>query len=316
MAAMRSYGDAIRDAHHYLLSQYGNVFVIGQGLWAPWYVGNSMKDLDKAEAACTGAALGASLCGYRPIVVHPRVDFMILAIDQIVTQAANWSAMFGGQSRPALTIRGIVNRGGEQGAQHSQALHAWFAHIPGLRVVMPYSAQDARDLLVASVLCDEPVLYIDDRWLYEQTSELGPVPELDLRKEKPKVVRTGKDVTLVGVGYSTLLCVKAAEALEKHGISSEVIDMRVINPLDAQVVVESVQRTGAICAVDGGYRTCGIAGEILARVVETVEPGTFKKKPLRVTLPYAPAPTSKALEQVYYITPDMVVEEVRKLFSR
>ena len=159
-----NYGNAILAAFEYLLKNYPEVFVIGQGLWSPWYVGNSMTNLDKkfgkqrvidtpvSESATTGAAVGASLAGMRPIVVHPRMDFMIYAMDSIVNQAAKWSSMFGGQANPSLTIRSIINRGGEQGAQHSQALHAWFAHVPGLRVVMPSSVADARDLLIASVL--------------------------------------------------------------------------------------------------------------------------------------------------------------------
>src|SRR5215510_1769764 len=183
------YGSAIREGFEYLLAQYPEVFTIGQGLWSPWYVGNSMTDLDKqfgrervidtpvSELACTGAAVGASLCGYRPIVVHPRMDFMVLAADQIINQAAKWSHMLGGQASPALTIRAIINRGGEQGAQHSQALHSWFAHIPGLRVVMPATVADARDLLIASVLCPDPVIYIDDRWLYDLEDDLPPIVE-------------------------------------------------------------------------------------------------------------------------------------------
>ena len=174
-----SYSTAIRSAFEYLLSNYSDVFVIGQGLWSPWYVGETMTDLDKkfgieriidtpvSEAATTGLAVGASLCGSFPIVVHPRIDFMLYAMDPIVNQAAKWSSMFGGQSSPSVTIRAIINRGGEQGAQHSQSLHAWLAHIPGLRVVMPYSVEDARDMLIASTLSSDPVVYIDDRWLYE-----------------------------------------------------------------------------------------------------------------------------------------------------
>ena len=158
-----NYGTAILAAFDYLLENYPEVFVIGQGLWSPWYVGNSMTDLEKkfgiervidtpvSESACTGAAVGASLTGMKPIVVHPRMDFMLYAMDAIVNQAAKWSHMLGGQAHPGLTIRSIINRGGEQGAQHSQALHAWFAHVPGLRVVMPSTVVDARDLLIASV---------------------------------------------------------------------------------------------------------------------------------------------------------------------
>ena len=114
----------------------------------------------------------------KPIVVHPRMDFMIYAMDAVVNQAAKWSHMLGGQAHPGVTIRSIINRGGEQGAQHSQALHAWFSHVPGLRVVMPSTVSDARDLLIASVLCPDPVMYIDDRWLYDQEDELLPVKEI------------------------------------------------------------------------------------------------------------------------------------------
>src|SRR5205809_1703437 len=200
-AITRSYGEAIREGFAYLLGNYPEVFVIGQGLWSPWYVGNSMTDLDVefgrervidspvSEMACTGAAVGAAIAGRRPIVVHPRMDFMILATDQIVTQAAKWSSMFAGKVSVPVVIRGIINRGGEQGAQHSQALHAWFAHVPGLRVVMPATATDARDLLIAATLCDDPVLYLDDRWLYDWADEASPIVERKLASEKPQIRR-------------------------------------------------------------------------------------------------------------------------------
>jgi acetoin:2,6-dichlorophenolindophenol oxidoreductase subunit beta len=307
-----SYGEAIREGFSYLLERHSNVFVIGQGLWSPWYVGSTMTDLDKrfgadrvldspvSELACTGAAVGASLCGYRPIVVHPRMDFMLYAMDAIVNQAAKWSHMLGGQAHPAVTIRGIVNRGGEQGAQHSQALHAWLAHIPGLRVVMPATVQDARDLLVAGVLCDDPVIYIDDRWLYGREGELPPVVESSLAAERPRVLRSGDDVTLVGASYSTYLCERAAEQLASQGVSCEVIDLRVVSPLDMRLVIESLGKTRRLCAVDGGWQTCGLAGEVVARAAEELDIAAWKSKPRRVTLPDAPAPTSKVLEQRYY----------------
>jgi len=320
-----TYGEAVLSGFQYLLSTYPKVFVLGQGLWSPWYVGTSMKDLDKefgkhriidspvSEVAVTGAAIGASLCGYRPVVVHPRMDFMILAVDQIVSQAAKWSHMFGGQIHAPVTIRGIINRGGEQGAQHSQALHAWFAHVPGLRVVMPATPQDARDFLIASVLCDDPVLYIDDRWLYDIEQEAGPLIEVDLRTQGPKVLQTGTACTLVGSGFSTQLCLKAAMKLEEDGISCEVIDLRVLNPLKLEPIVDSVRKTGRLVAVDGGWRTCGLAGEVIAGVVECLEPTAFKAKPTRITLPDAPAPVSSALEAIYYSRPDQVVEAVSSL---
>jgi pyruvate dehydrogenase E1 component beta subunit len=320
-----SYGTAILAAFEYLLTNYPEVFVIGQGLWSPWYVGNSMTDLDKkfgaeriidtpvSESACTGAAVGASLAGMKPIVVHPRIDFMLYAMDAIVNQAAKWSYMFGGQAHPGITIRGIINRGGEQGAQHSQALHSWFAHIPGLRVVMPSSVADARDLMVASVLCKDPVIYIDDRWLYEQTDELPPIIEFDLRKEGPKCLALGKDLTIVGSGYSTFLAMQVRDELAKSGFSAEVIDLRILNPFDSSLIVESVKKTGRLLVIDGGWRNCGIAGEVIASVIEKLNPSELKVSPKRITLPDAPAPTSRVLEKIYYPDVYQILDVARLL---
>lgn len=322
-----NYGSAIREGFIHLLERHPEVFVIGQGLWAKWYVGNTMTDLDKmygterimdspvSELACTGAAVGASLCGYRPIMVHPRMDFMLYAMDAIVNEAAKWSHMVGGQAHPAVTIRGIINRGGEQGAQHSQALHAWFAHVPGLRVVMPATPQDARDLLISSVLCDDPVLYIDDRWLYDEEDELPPVVERPLELEGPRVIREGGDITLVGAGYATLQCSQVAEALVGDGLEAEVVDLRVLNPLDVSPILDSVRKTGRLLVVDGGWRNCGVAGEILARVTEALPPAALKVAPRRITLPDAPAPTSGLLEREYYPTVEGIAAVAKELIA-
>jgi pyruvate dehydrogenase E1 component beta subunit len=322
-----NYGEAIRQGFEYLLENYGNVFAIGQGLWSPWYVGNSMTDLDKrfgrkriidtpvSELACTGAAVGASLCGYRPIVVHPRMDFMVLAIDQIVNQAAKWSHMLGGQASPAITIRAIINRGREQGAQHSQALHSWFAHVPGLRVVMPATVADARDLLIDSVLCDHPVLYIDDRWLYGRQAVLPQVAERALPSHRPQIRRSGSDITLVGAGFSAYLCEQSASLLEKEAISAEVIDVRILNPLDSEVIIESVARTRRLCVVDGSWKAVGFAGEIVASVCEALDPATLLAPPVRITLPAASAPTSRALESAYYPSAEDVTRAVKEMLS-
>lgn len=322
-----NYGTAILAAFEYLLEKYPEVFVIGQGLWSPWYVGNSMTDLDKrfgtkrvidtpvSESACTGAAVGASLAGMKPIVVHPRMDFMLYAMDAIVNQAAKWSHMVGGQAHPCVTIRGIINRGGEQGAQHSQALHAWFAHIPGLRVVMPSTVADARDLLIASVLSPDPVVYIDDRWLYDQTDDLEPIVELDLTREGPRVLAAGNDITIVGSSYSTHLAMQAREMLAADGHSAEVVDLRVLNPFQPEVILQSVIKTGRLLVVDGGWRTCGISAEVLASVVEGVPPVSLIRSPLRVTLPDAPAPTSRNLESLYYPDVSRVITAAHSLLN-
>lgn len=318
-----SYSQGILEAFDYVLSHYPEAFVLGQGVWSPWYVGNSMQGLDKkfgrervidspvSEGACTGIGVGASLFGHKPIIVHPRMDFMILATDSIVNQAAKWSYMFGGQANPCVTIRSIINRGGEQGAQHSQALHSWFAHIPGLRVVMPYSPKDARDLLIASVLSNDPVLYIDDRWLYEQEEEVDEISEIDLRLQGPRVIIEGKDITIVGVSYSCHLGVEVAKSLQSEGISCEVIDLRVINPLDITPVIESVKKTRRVVVLDGGWKNCGLAGEIIASIVENIDPGILLSKPARLTSPSVSAPTSLELEKKYYHTTDDIRHLIR-----
>jgi acetoin:2,6-dichlorophenolindophenol oxidoreductase subunit beta len=320
-----TYGTAIRAAFEYLLANHPEVFVIGQGLWSPWYVGNSMTDLDKkfgkervidtpvSELACTGAAVGASLCGMRPIVVHPRIDFMLYAMDAVVNQAAKWSHMVGGQAHPAVTIRAIVNRGGEQGAQHSQALHAWFAHIPGLRVVLPATVADARDLLIASVLCNDPVVFIDDRWLYDLKDSLPPAGPVSLREQGPRILAPGTDATIVACSYSTRLALEARALLEAQGVSAEVVDLRVVNPFRSEVIVESVRRTGRLLCVDGGWATCGVAAEVIARAVEALPPGALRASPARITLPDAPAPSTRALEKIYYPTSEQVAARVSQL---
>jgi acetoin:2,6-dichlorophenolindophenol oxidoreductase subunit beta len=309
-----NYGTAILAAFEYLLETYPDVFVMGQGLWSPWYVGNSMTALDKkfgvhriidtpvSELGVTGAGVGAALAGMRPIIVHPRIDFMLYAMDAVVNQAAKWSHMFGGQSHPAMTIRAIINRGGEQGAQHSQALHAWFAHIAGLRVVMPATVADARDLLIASVLNDDPVMYIDDRWLYELEDDLPPIQELDLATQGPRRLIEGRDITIAAAGYSTQLAIKARPLLEAQGVSAEIVDLRVLNPFDPAAVVESATKTGRLLVVDGGCRNAGFAAEVIASVAERLPATAWKQPPGRVTLPDAPAPTSRVLEKIYYPT--------------
>ena len=323
-----NYGTAMLSAFEYLLENYPEVFVIGQGLWSPWYVGNSMTDLDKkfgahrvidtpvSESACTGAAVGAALAGMKPIVVHPRMDFMLYAMDAVVNQAAKWSHMVGGQAGPGLTIRTIINRGGEQGAQHSQALHAWFAHMPGLRVVMPATVADARDLLIASVLCPDPVIFIDDRWLYDLEDELPQVVELSLASERPQCLRAGQDLTIVASGFSTRLAMEAAEQLQLHGVFAEVIDLRIINPFSPESIVASVSKTGRLMVLDGGWSPCGMAGEVIASLIERVSPATLKKSPIRVTLPFSPAPTSRVLEKAYYPTGEMILSQALKLIDK
>ncbi len=321
------YVDAVRTAFDDLLTRHSDMVVLGQGLWSPFYVGRSMDGLDEkhgrdrvmdtpvSENATTGIALGYATCGSKAVVVHPRMDFLILAVDQIVNEAAKWRYVLGNDAPLSLTVRGIINRGGEQGAQHSQALQSWFAHIPGLRVVMPATPVDAYRLLVQSVESGDPVVFIEDRWSYGIDEDFAGSQILPpLSSEGPRVLVPGDEVTLVGIGHSTNLCLDAAASLLKDGVSCEVVDLRILNPLDVSPIVESVQKTRSLLVVDGGWATAGMAGEVIARVCETAY-GSLKRPPRRVTLPDAPAPSSVALERLYYPTANSVVTAARELLG-
>lgn len=304
------YCQAICEACEQLMERDERVFLMGQGVNSPWYVGESTKglwerfggervmDVPVAEEGTTGIAIGAALAGMRPLLIHPRMDFMLLAMNQITNHAAKWHYMFGGKVNIPVTIRGIINRGGEQAAQHSQSLQAMFMHTPGLKVVMPATPYDAKGLLVASVEDDNPVIYIDDRWLYDVE---GEVPEelYSVSIGKGAVRKEGKDVTIVATSNMVLEAMKAAEALEKEGISAEVIDLRSLKPLDEELLLSSVEKTGRLVVADGTWRTCGVAAEAIALVAEKAFK-SLKASPVRVTLPDTPAPSSSALEKVYY----------------
>ncbi len=328
MSNQITYSENILKGFKYLLDNDPNIFVIGQGLWSPWYVGNSMTDLDKiygkeriidtpvSENAVTGAAVGASLCGAKPIVVHPRMDFMLYAMDPIINQAAKWSYMFGGQANPQLTIRSIINRGGEQGAQHSQMLHSLFANIPGLRVVMPYSVSDARDLLISSVLCKDPVIYIDDRWLYEEKDTITEIEILNLEEQGPKKILSGSDMTIIASGYSTKIAKEAIISFTKEieDCSIELFDLRIINPIQYEVLIKSILKTKRLIVVDGGWKTCGLGAEIISSIVEKIGTNTLLYKPINISLKDCPAPTSRTLENEYYLKKEDILRKLRGVF--
>ncbi len=319
-----TYAQAIREAFAQLLATDPRVFIVGQGVWSPWYAGASLRELEKefgrgrvidspiSENAVTGAAIGAALAGMRPIVFHPRMDFMLLAVDPIVNQAANWSYIFAGQVPVPIVIRAVINRGGEQGAQHSQALQAMFMHVPGLKVVMPATAYDAKGLLIAAVADGNPVMYIDDRWLY---NEPGEVPEemYEVPLGAAAIRRTGTDVSILATSYMAAQAVQASQILERRGIDAEVIDLRSISPWDRQCVFKSVRKTGCLVIADSAWKSCGVAAELAATVAEEIF-DDLKAPIARVCLPDVPAPTSVMLERAYYIGEETVVSAAERIF--
>lgn len=219
--------------------------------------------------------------------------------------------MFGGKVNVPVTIRTIINRGGEQAAQHSKSLQSMLMHTPGLKVVMPSTPYDAKGLLTASIEDDNPVVYIDDRWLYDH---VGEVPEelYTVPIGKGIVKKEGKDVTVVATSYMVSEANQAAESLEKEGIDVELIDLRSLKPLDENLVFESVKKTGRLVVVDASWKTCGVAAEISALVTENIF--QYLKAPVtRVTLPDTPVPSSSALEEVFYPKAEDIISAVRKV---
>lgn len=320
-----SYSLAINEALKQLMQIDKSVFVIGQGVKSPWYVGNTCKDLIDlfgevrvidtpiSENAMTGAAVGASLTGMKAIVMHPRVDFSLYAFDPIINQAANWSYMNGGRASVPVVFWLAINRGGEQAAQHSQDLHSLFAHIPGLKIIAPSNAYDVKGLLVSAIRDPNPVIFIDDRWLYNK-EEIVPEEIYELPIGNAVIKLDGKDITMVSSSFLTSEAVISAELLDREGISVELIDLRSIKPLDFDLIIESVNKTGRLVIVDGSWTTNNIAAEISATVNE-VSFGKLKAPVLRISLPDAPAPASRTLENVYYIKNEQITDSVRKMMK-
>ena len=311
---------AINEAITQMMKKDSSVFVLGQGVKSPWYVGNTCKDLIKkfgekrvidtpiSENAITGVGVGAAICGARPIVIHPRMDFMLYAADPIINQAANWSYMFGGKSSCPVVIWGIINRGAEQGAQHSQALHGLFSHIPGLKVVMPSTPYDAKGLMISAIKDNNPVIFIDDRWLYND-KEIVPKEIYSLPIGKGIVRKEGKDMTVVAISYLVKEALIAISDLEKRNIFPEVIDLRTAKPLDKEIIIESVKKTGRLVICDVGWKTGGLSAEISRIIVENI-PGFLKSPVKTVALADIPAPTSPTLEKSYYPAKSAIVDKV------
>ncbi|NQS97493.1 MAG: alpha-ketoacid dehydrogenase subunit beta [candidate division Zixibacteria bacterium] len=318
------YSLAINEALRQMMEHDDTVFLLGQGVKSPWYVGNTAQGLlDKfpervidtpvSENAITGAAVGAAIAGMRPVVVHPRMDFMLYAFDPIINQAANWHYMSGGNSTVPVVIWGIINRGGEQAAQHSQALHGLFSHIPGLKVVMPSTPYDAKGLMVAAIKDDNPVVFIDDRWLYDIKEEV-PEELYSVPIGKGIIRKPGKDVTLVGISYMAHIALKSAIALEEDGIDVEVIDLRTIKPIDTELLFKSIKKTRRVVIADVGWKTCGVAAELSALINENFF-NSLKSQVIRLTLPDAPAPASRNLEEAYYPKEENIILTVKKMLG-
>ncbi len=321
-----SYRDALFEATDQALARDPRVFVMGEGVDDPAGVFGTTKGLKEkygaervfdtpiAENSLTGFAAGAAMAGLRPILIHSRMDFMLLSFDQLVNHACKWSYMFGGQVRVPLVVRTISARGWGSGAQHSQCVQGMLMSVPGLKIAAPATPYDAKGLLISSIIDDSPVLFVEHRWLYKT---MGDVPEslYAIPFGKGVVRRPGSDVTIVAVSYMQVEALKAAEKLEAEDrISAEVVDLRTLKPLDETLLFESLAKTGRLIVADTGNKTGGAASEIAAVVAEKAF-SLLKKPIVRIGCPDAPTPASDVLEKAYYPDSETIRREAVRLME-
>jgi pyruvate dehydrogenase E1 component beta subunit len=320
-----TYAKAILEATAQCMDADPSVYLIGLGVPDPKGIFGTtlglkerfgdqrVLDMPVSENGMTGVAIGSAIVGMRPIMTHQRIDFMLLSLDQLINNAAKWHYMFGDRMKVPLTVRLLVGRGWGQGPQHSQSLQALFAHIPGLKVVMPATPYDAKGLMVAAVEDNNPVIYIEHRWLH---GTFGPVPEkkYSVPIGSARIMRQGQDVTIVSASLMTIETLKAAHVLAMQGIEVELVDLRTVKPIDEKTVLDSVQKTGRLLVVDGAWKSFGVAAEIMAMVSENVF-DSLKCPPRRIAFPDMPTPTSPALANHYYPRTADIINGARAMFG-
>lgn len=268
--------------------------------------GTRVMDVPLAENAIAGIGVGAAVAGMRPVIVHARNDFLLLAMDQIVNHASKWNFMSGGKLNCPLVIRAIVGRGWGQGAQHSQSLQALFSHIPGIKVMLPATAYDAKGLLLSSLKDNQTVISIEHRLLYE-TEDSVPVEPYCIPFGKGTCKREGGDVTIVAFSYMVKEAMDAAHRLAEEGIEAEIIDPRCSSPLDIELILESVRKTRRLLVADTGWTSHGISAEVCTRVYDHLF-DQLKAPIRRIALPDVPTPCSSNLEKEYYPGVEDLVE--------
>lgn len=249
----------------------------------------------------------------RPVLVHQRVEFALLTMEQIVNQAAKWFYMNAGQQNVPIVIRMIIGRGWGQGAQHSQSLESWFAHIPGLKVVMPSSPYDAKGLLISSIEDNNPVIFLEHRWLHNMVENV-PLEGYRVPIGKANIVREGSDITIIAHSYMVVESIKVADVLKTKGISVEVLDLRSIRPLDKETILNSVKKTHRLLVVDNGWTFCGVSAEIISVVTENIF-DELGSAPQRVGLNDSPSPSTRALASGFYPTTKSIAKKVCEILN-
>jgi len=305
-----SYVEAIREATAMEMRRDQRVVVFGLDVDDPKAIQGTTKGLweefgkDRvfgtplSEDAMTGVAIGMAMAGLRPIHIHIRMDFLMLAMNQLINVAAKSRYMYGGTVSVPIVIRAMIGKSWGQGAQHSQGLHSFFMHVPGLKVVAPSTPYDAKGCLLAAIRDEDPVIFVEHRMSHYQKG-IVPLEEYEVHPGKARVTRVGRDVTIVGISYMQTECLHAAKLLEEVGIDAEVIDPIWLSPLDIDTICHSVERTGRLIVVDTAWTSCGASAEMVAAVAERLS-GIRDLKLVRIGFAPSTCPTSPTLETAFY----------------
>lgn len=326
MEKQTTFAQAILEAQDVALHIDPSVILYGLGVPDPKGVFGTTQDLHKkygservfdmptAENGMLGVGIGAAMTGLRPVMVSQRLDFFLLAMDQLVNNAAKWHYMFGGKASIPITIRLILGRGWGQGPTHSQNFQSWFAHIPGLKVVMPATPADAKGLLLASIFDNNPVVFLEHRWLHNQ---VGHVPEGDYRVElgQPQQLHTGADLTIVSMSYMTIDALHTVRTLQDLGVTCDLIDLRTISPLDMSTIYSSVKKTGRLLCLDTGHYSCSVASHIVAQCARECW-HSLRAAPQIIALPDVPTPTSPALAAEFYPHVGDILKRIAMMLDR
>ena len=291
---------------------WGGPLGVTKGLM-PEFGRGRVLDTPISESAFVGAAAGAAVSGLRPVVELMFVDFMGVCFDQIFNQAAKFRYMFGGKSVTPLVVRTMYGAGIRAASQHSQCLYSIFAHIPGLKVVIPSSPYEAKGLLIQSIRDDDPVMFFEHKAMYDDEEEV-PDEAFAIPFGEANLVREGGDITLVAIGRMVKLATEAADKLERDGIHCTVLDPRTISPLDDESILDSVEETGRLVIVDEASPRCNMATDISALVAQNAF-GALKAPIKMVTPPHTPVPFAPELEDLYIPTPDKIEAAVREVLG-
>jgi acetoin:2,6-dichlorophenolindophenol oxidoreductase subunit beta len=264
-----------------------------------------------SEDAMTGVAIGAAMAGLRPIHVHIRMDFLMLCMNQLVNMAAKAHYMYGGAVKVPLVVRSMIGKSWGQGAQHSQGLQAMFMHVPGLKVVAPSNAHDAKGCLIAAIRDDNPVIFVEHRLLYSTEAAVAEEP-YTVPFGQARIMAAGDDITVVGISNMAVECLRARELLSEVGIAAEVIDPISLVPLDLETIVQSVRRTKRLLVVDNAWTTCGASAEIVTAVIERVGPAVLRSAS-RMGFAPTTCPTTPSLEREFYPNPSTIAAGIHRL---